>query len=332
VTRTAVSALLAILCAALLAACGDAEDPPDGAAASTLSQTVAATSKLDNARLAVSFRLEPDGPLALGGPIVVRASGPFAAPAGAGELARFDLKVSGALGSLPLRAGAISTGRRAYLRIADRAYRVDDELVDALRSESLGAGRRFAPLGLNPATWIANPRAQGAATLDGVATERIVGEIDMKAVLADIARLLKGAGADEFLTVRTRDQIADAVKSSRVELWTGIDDRILRQIAIAVDFTLEDKKAGRSIGLEGGKIDLRLRLSDVNTTRADVKAPKGARPLSELATAGGLDALLGGLKGSAGLGDGGEAVLKCLESAGGDSSAVARCASKLAVP
>ena len=330
-TRAAVSTVVAILCAALLAACGDAEDPPDGAAASTLSQTFAATSKLENARLTATFRFEPDGPLALAGPIVVRASGPVAAPSAAGRLPRADLTIDAALGGMPLRTRVLSTGDRGYVRLGGRFYRADDALVDELRKALAGAKGGFASLGLDPASWIVRPRSRGTARVGGAETQRIAGDIDVRRLLADVARMLGDAGADGLLTPRLREEIAGAVRSARAEVWTGVTDRIMRQLTVAIDFAL-DEDAGRPLGLEGGRVNLRLRLDGVNATPVEIVAPKGAKPLTSLRGADGLGALLGGLgsgKGAAAPGDGGKAFLKCLESAGGDTSAVARCASEL---
>ena len=335
VTRHALCTLVALLCAALLAACGDAEDAPDGAAASTLSQTFAATSKLENAKLSATLRFEPDGPLALGGPIVVRASGPVAAPSAAGRLPRADLTIDAALGGMPLRTRVLSTGDRGYVRLGDRFYRADDELVDELREAFAGAKGGFSSLGLDPASWIVKPRSRGTARVGGAETQRIAGDIDVRRLLADVARMLGGMGADGLLTPRLREQIARAVKSARAEVWTGVSDRIMRQLTVAIDFAL-DEDAGRPMGIEGGRVNLRLRLDGVNATPVEIVAPKGAKPLSSLFKAGGLGALLGGLapggKGAHGAGDGGEAFLKCLESSGGDTSALARCASELTAP
>lgn len=334
-TRHALCTLLAILCAGLLAACGDAEDAPDGAAAATLSQTSAATSKLESARLAATLRFEPDGPLALAGPFVVRASGPVAAPAGEARLPRADLRITGALGAMPIDIGMISTEEQAFVRLGGDSYRVDDELVRDL-TRALGTGKAsIASLGLDPASWIVEPRSRGSARVGGAETQRIAGDIEVRLLLADVARMLDAMDAGGLLTPKLRATIAGAVKSARAEVWTGVQDRILRRLTVAIDFAL-DEDAGRPMGLEGGRIDLSLRLDGVNATRVDVTAPKGAKPLSSLSGADGLGALLGGAAKGDGPtpapGDGGEAFLKCLESAGGDTSALARCASKLATP
>ena len=241
-----------------------------------------------------------------------------------------DLAIDGSLGGQPIRAGVLSTGKQGYLELGGTTYRVGTELEDALgKALTGGKGGGFAPLGLDPSAWVVKARTQGTERVAGVETERIAGEIDVQRLLADVAKLLSGSGADGLESPKLRTQIADSVKSSRVEVWTGVQDRILRQLAIAVDFAFEDK-ADHPMGLDGGRMNLRVTLDGVNETPVEVKAPKGARPLSDLAA--GLGGLLGGLgsgTGGAAPGAGGEAFLKCLESAKGETADIARCASEL---
>ena len=230
--RQALRAVLTVACAALcgglLASCGDADDAPGAAAVATsIDETVAATSKLDSARLTASLQLDPEGLLALGGPIALRASGPFAAGA-KGELPRLELAVGGTLARKNLSARAISTGKRAYLQIDGRDYRIDQDFIDSLRSHDRSAasadGARkphpgLASLGLDPSAWIKDPQDKGTAAVGGVPTQRIAGSIDVKRLLDDVAKLLGGDGG--LLTPKLRAQIAAAVTSTKVDLWTG---------------------------------------------------------------------------------------------------------------
>jgi len=334
-TRRAVLLLVcAALCGALLAACGDADDEPgSAAAASAVKQTVAATSKLDSARLTASLQLAPDGLLALGGPIAVRASGPFASGA-KGELPHLELAISGTLARRNLGARAISTGKQAFLRIDGRDYRVEQDFVDALRSQATGASKRhpgLASLGLDPGAWIKDARDKGAAAVGGVQTQRIGGSIDVARLLDDVTKLLGGAGG--LLTPKLRAQITEAVKATTVDVWTGSRDKILRQLVAVVDFAFKTGTSPIS-GLDGGRVTLRLRLDGVNATTVEPVAPKDPRPLSDLTGEGGLGALLSGLGAGVlsgtGAGDGGDAFLKCLSSASGRTSDILECTSELA--
>ncbi len=175
----------AALCAALLASCGDADDEPGrAAAASAVKQTVAATSKLDSARMTASFQLDPEGLIALGGPIALRASGPFATGA-KGELPRLEFDVAGTFARTNLEGRAISTGKRAFLRIDGRHYRIDQEFVDELRDHARGAKAHpgLASLGLDPSAWMKDAQDKGSATVGGVRTQRIAGAIDVDRLL-----------------------------------------------------------------------------------------------------------------------------------------------------
>lgn len=323
--RAAVVLACGALAAGALAGCGDADDPAHAAAAAgTLKQTLAATTSLDSARLQASLQLAPDGRVALGGPISLRAAGPFAAGE-RGELPRFDLRLAGVLARTNLRARAISTGERMYLRIDGRDYELAG-IARHKRSRERAHGG-LAGLGLNPAAWVAAPRAGGTATIGGVQTTRVTGTVDVRRLLDDVARLL-GGGADGLLGPRVRAAIVEAVRSSTVELWTGASDRILRQLVASVDFAFK-RGASPIEGLDGGKVTLRLRLDDVNATDVDPKAPAGARPLSDLLGEGGLGALLQGLGAGAPGGDQAQALLRCLRSSTSTAD-VAACTSKLA--
>jgi hypothetical protein len=264
------------------------------------------------------------------------ASGPFAAPA-AGAGPRFDMKLAAAIGGGAFDARARSTGKRAYLRLGDHDYALGRfDGLDGARSKAKRTHGGLAALGLNPASWIDNPQSKGSATIAGVETTHIAGTLDVRRLLADVAKLLGAGGGigDGLLTPKLRDQLAGAVKSSKVELWTGAQDRILRQLTAFIDFTFPKSSQPPITGLDGGRINLRLRLDDVNATTFEVAAPKNPRPLSQLIGDSGLDGLLSGLGaslgGAAGPGDGGAAFLRCITAAGGNSAKVMSCASKLA--
>lgn len=324
------------VCAMLLAACGDDEPASTSSATGTLEQTIAATSKLESARLSGRVQLDPDGLVALGGPIVVRASGPVAAPA-AGAGPRFDVALGAAIAGQPLSARLRATGRKAFLRLEGHDYALADEGEASSKGAVATSGpAALAGLGLDPAGWLVDPRTAGHATIAGVDTVRIAGRLDVKRLLADVAKLLEdgrlGAG---LLTPKLQGQIADAVKSSKVEIWSGADDHILRQLTAFVDFAFDKGSQAPFPGLDGGKINLRLRLDDVDATSFRVDAPKHARPLSKLPA----DRGLGGVLSQLGIGTGtgvstsrkdAAALMHCIDAAGDSSAGVMRCASKLA--
>jgi hypothetical protein len=338
VNRPTLRALLALvsagLCAALLASCGDAPLPADGAAASALEETLAATSKLHDGRMTGSFKLEPEGLLALGGPIVLSASGPFAAPA-VGKGPRFDLALAAAIAGESFKAGASSTGEQAFLRLDGRDYALGRDRPSAHAKSGTKRGA-LPSLGLDPLAWITDPRTKSAsARIGGVDTIAITGKLDVRRLLADVAKLLDGGEPGRgLLTAKLQRQIVDAVKSATVEIATGAQDKILRRLTAVIDFDFPKDSTPPVTGLDGGRINLRLSLDGIDTTSFEVAAPKHPRPLSQLLGAGGLGAFLrglgAGLSGGAGTGNDGTAFLRCVATAGGRTAEVMHCTSKLA--
>lgn len=143
-----------------------------------------------------------------------------------------------------------------------------------------------------------------------------------------------GPAADGgLLTPLLREQIAEAVDSASGDVWTGTADKRVRQLRALVKFSFKANGGVSPIrGLDGGTIDLRLRLADVNETTLDVKAPEGAPPLSRL-TGRSIEDFVGGIRAilSDGNSDGliGPA-LDCITGSGGETAPFVRCISRLA--
>ena len=328
------------LCGALLAACGG-DDEEKTSAQQLLDETFGSgAAAIETGRMNLAFRLDPKGVLALGGPIKLALDGPFAAPRGT-ELPLADVDFAATLAGDVFRGTVLSTGRAAFVRLDDRAYKVDREFVADLRKGLTDAADKKQPglkaLGVDPLRWVTNPKERGKQRIAGVDTTRISGNVAVAKLLEDIDRLLTkaggsgGGGAGGLLSPQTRQQIADGVKTAKVDIWTGTEDKILRQLAVLIDFAF---KGGETPipGLEAGKINLRLRLSDVNETKVSVQAPADSRPLADL-TGGSVGDFLSGIgKGLTGNGSpiAGAPFLKCITGANGNSASLVRCVSKLA--
>ena len=333
--RALVALTCALLCVVLLGACGSGGGGASGATAPSgaragLRRTLAATSgSVDRARVVASLRLDPEGLLKLAGPIALRVAGPFAAPTGDAP-ARFDLALLATLGGSRFHAAAISTGTRRYLRLDDRAY-----TLKARRRRGAGRGPHplLASFGIDPQRWVTDVRDQGSEQVAGVATEHLAGDVDAKRLLADVGSLLDAAGGPSgaILSPDLLGQIGDAVKTAKVDVWTGAADGILRQLAVTVTFRFKDAQSP-IVGLDGGRLTLRVRLDDVNGAPVQVSAPSGARPLTELTGSGGLRAVIAGLGAgiSGGIGGGAIELAGCVSKADGSSVDLFACVAKLA--
>jgi hypothetical protein len=328
--------LLLLVCLALpagsLGACGG-EEVKEQTPAEILHQTVrSSAAQIDDGRLSLKFQLDPEGLLAVGGPVRLTLDGPFSAPR-AGELTRFDVDFVATLAEQPYSGSVRSTGRRAFVTLDDGTYEVEDALVDRLRRSSERTG--LAVTGFDPGRWISAPRRKGDERVAGVETIRLGGKLNVERLLGDLDGLLTKAGGSAsdstLLAPKLRRQIAAAVDASSVDIWTGASDKLLRQLAVKIVFFFKDGSSPLQV-LNGGTINLRLRLDDVNRKAAPASAfaaPSGpTRPLAEL-TGGSAAHILEGV--GAGLTGGrGRELFACLTAASGSSSKLARCVSKLA--
>jgi hypothetical protein len=321
------------LCAALLGACGGDDEGPT--ADELLRETLATpATAIDSGAMNLSFQLDPEGLLAVGGPIRFTLDGPFAAPR-AGELPRFGVDFGALLGGEDYGARLLSTGTRAYMTLDDVPYRVDDAFVTRLRDGiDAPSGRSrggLRALGVDPLRWISAARTRGTERVSATDTTRITGKLNVARVLADFDRLLTKAGGSargpSLLEPGLRQQIAGAVNSASVDIWTGTSDKLLRQFAVKIEFFFALGESPVQ-GLNGGTINLRVRLDDVNKTPAAIDPPKHPRPLADL-TGGGAANILRGIQ--AGL-TGGEArgLFGCITGAAGSSAALVRCIATLA--
>lgn len=330
--------LLVLACLALpaplLGACGGGDGEKRQTPAEILSQTARnSASQIDDGGLSLDFRLDPEGLLAVGGPVKLTLDGPFSA-ARSGELTRFDVDFVATLAEKPYSGSLVSTGRRVFATLDDGTYEVDDALVKRLRRRSSDRSG-LAVVGFDPGRWISAPRAKGEERVAGVDTIRLGGKLNVEGLLADLDGLLRrtgGSASDStLLTPKLRRQIAAAVDSSSVDIWTGAADRLMRQLAVKIVFYFKDGSSPLQV-LNGGTINLRLRLDDVNRRAAPASAfaaPGGrTRPLAEL-TGGSAANILDGV-GAGITGGRGRELFACLTAAAGSSSRLVRCVSKLA--
>ena len=142
----------------------------------------------------LSFQLDPEGLLRLGGPIKLNLEGPFAVQS-IGELPRFDVDFAGTLATHRFTGGVRSTGTRAFVRLDDRFYSVDDTFVSQLR-EGQGSQPRsgLRALGIDPRRWLRDPRVEANERVADVDTIRIGGSVDVARLLEDLDSLLTNAG------------------------------------------------------------------------------------------------------------------------------------------
>ncbi|CAB4860474.1 unannotated protein [freshwater metagenome] len=273
--------------AAALAGCGGSSSQPSGQdPQKLLEQTFGdAQRPVSSGRLKVDVRVRAAGIDGVPSPLRLTLSGPFQGVSGGGTPRfAFDLRLATADGSATI--GVISTGKRGWVRLGQRAYTLSAgqfaQLGGSTAPADAGGGVSLAALGVDPQSWLRATREVGVETLDGVKVVHLRSGVDEAKLLADVARVLKRAGGlgavagvGSLSTLDTQ-AAARALKGVTVDVWTGERDHILRRLRVLARV---DTAAQR-----GGTIVLDLTLAGIGEKQA-IGPPANPRPLSELASA-----------------------------------------------
>jgi len=353
--------VLVVASVAGLSACGSGGGGGDVDA--LLKETFGPNKPVKSGKLGLALNLDLKGIQNLNGPIALKLDGPFAGQ-GASKLPRFDFTATVGASGQNFTAGAVSTGDKGFLRFQGKSYVLTDALYKQFRTgyeqaqkssqgKDKGKGNTsFQSLGVDPRSWLKDPKKAGEEKVGGADTIHIQSGIDTPRFLDDVSKLLKRANGlgvtgtksqsvPNQLTPQQRDRITKAVKDARMDLWTGKDDKTLRRIKLLIDLSVPKDQQAATRGLQSGKITFDLTIADLNKAQS-VTAPTGARPLSELT--GQFSQLLGGAGAGqgttppsattpppgAGAGSGASSeYLQCLQKAGQDVSKVQACAALL---
>jgi hypothetical protein len=352
-TRFRPALLLSLIAAVALvfAACGDDDSGGQAASASTdvnelLTQTFSGSKEIKSGNLDLKLQIQAQGGESqLDGPLNVNLTGPFQTQDG-GKLPEFKLDASLEGGGQSIKAGATSTGEKGFISFQGTDYAVDDQVFKQFKAgfeeaQKQGSENKqsFATLGMDPREWLTDPENEGEAKVGDDDTIKITGGVDVAKLLDDINDALGkasslglgGAGqVPEKLTEEQRQQVLDAVKDPRVEIYTGKDDQILRRMV--VNLGVEDASSKTS-----GTVAFDVSITDLNEDQ-DIAEPADAKPFSDLLSQlGGLGlgaaSASGSGSGASGSGTSSEDLEKfsrCIEDAGEDVAKARKCSELIA--
>ena len=181
----------------------------------------------------------------------------------------------------------VSTGRKAYVETGGKTYELGPSQTEQLRTAGAQA-RAAGGLAQFPVeSWIEDAELSDGGEVGGAETDKISARVDVVAAANDLLDLARAFGRD-VPAVRGREakRLADSVRSSSFELHTGKDDRLLRRLAIDVDFGLDVPQGLRAAlgDLVGAKVRFRLGVDDPNRP-VSVPEPQNALPPSALPSA-----------------------------------------------
>lgn len=312
----AISVLAAL--ATALVACGDDDGDSGGEDPQTvINQTFSGDNeKVESGNLSLTLDVDVSGDEDAS--VDAELSGPFESQ-GEGDVPRFALTASasgsGGGDDFSFDGGLTSTGDAAYVNYKDSDYEVDQSLFDRFaaqiesasgqqgQGDQQGAQQLLDALGIQePTELLTNLTNEGTEDVEGTETVHVSGDLDVDKLVESVkglignASLLGQLGGDtsQLPDPDQLDVVKDAVKEAHFDIYSGVDDHILRRLGVSLSIEAEGDSA--DIGFD-------LTLSDVNEPQT-IDAPANPKPFRDLLGDLGVPAQaldqLGGLGGSDG--------------------------------
>ncbi|HVL96489.1 MAG TPA: hypothetical protein VM266_11575 [Solirubrobacteraceae bacterium] len=317
--------------AAGLVACGGGDDAAtaDDSVSELLDKTFTGKKDVKSGRVDFKIKMDVQGGGQVSGPVDLTLSGPFQSN-GKAKLPNLDIDLSFNGAGQSFKGGVAITGDKGFVNFNGQEYAVSDEVFtqfkqgyeQAAAKSSNESDPSMATLGINPKNWLTNPKNEGDAKVGDADVVKITGGVDVAKLLDDVNQALAKAGQlgvqgsqqlPDQLTEEQKQQVANAVKDVRVEIYTGKEDAILRRMLIALK--VDDPQAQADMSFDFSLLEL--------NEEQEFAEPENTKPFEELMQQlGGLGlGGLGGLGGGAGAGAGSGSGSGSGGAAGGTSDA-----------
>lgn len=255
------------LLALVLAGCGGGGD-----ASGTLKDTASKLDEIHSGTLGLELLVEPEG-------------GAGKEPFGFELHGAFALAEPGKLPMLDVEYTQIANGERGTARVISDGEDAWVESNGKLRQLSAGdeadlrsAGAQLAGGGvadLDVADWFRDPKQEDGPDVAGEGTDKVTADVDVVNAANDLIELASRAGAGlQRLEGTDARQLDDATRSATLELLTGKDDRLLRELKLDVQLGVDVPETLRSLltSTVGAKVHFDLRVEKPNEPVA-VKRP-----------------------------------------------------------
>ena len=316
--RAAILSLILVLLAALAGCGGDGgggEDPSE-----VLEQTFNNPELIDSGVLDMSLEGSAGGQ----GGISATLSGPFDGLTDTSSIPQADLAASvdvqGVTQGLNAEGGLTVTGENAYVTYQGQAYELGTQVFGELQSlfaqnvaqrqrgeqdRSFGeackqlirrSGGDVAVCDVDVTSWLTNLSNEGTESVEGADAIHVSGDADIARIFSDVSgivRQLPDAGA-QSRGASQLERLERAITSATVDVYSGVDDRVLRKVELSLIVDLSALSSASVISLGTLDLTVSITLSDVNSPQA-ISAPENPRPSSDLGTdLGPLGSLDGG--------------------------------------
>lgn len=188
----------------------------------------------------------------------------------------------------------LATGDKAYTVVQGQAYELPPAATKDLRKATKqlksggddGEQTGLSGLKLNFGRWLIDPQVGSGADLDGTPTWRTRAAVDVVAAIKDLnnsASVLGGVTGNKIPELTEKDvaEIKDSFRNAKVEVFVGRYDRIVRKVALTMDFVTPEGFSAAAGGIGGGRLDMLVTIGEPNRP-VDVKPPKDPLPYRAL--------------------------------------------------
>lgn len=269
-----IAVLLAVLA---LTACAGGGGSGGGEAGDVLRETADKLGEIRSGEITLELTFEVEGlgraGFALEGPVDLDAE-PL--PVARLEVAQFA-------GERTDEVVFLSTGEKAYVEVGGETYELPPDLTEEVRG---AVGELEAEGGLGQIEldgWIVDPQLSDGPAVAGAETDRITAKLDVVNVvngLLDIASELGGAPQDApRVEGENAERLRQSARNTRIVVLTGKEDRLLRRVELAIDFSPSAPDEVQRILGAGVRFLLEVREPNSDVS---VPEPEDARPYSEL--------------------------------------------------
>jgi hypothetical protein len=223
------------------------------------------THPISSSSVEADFKLEVEGVPQLSDPTTLSIDGPYVSGQG-NQIPSFDWDVDASLGGFGLEGEVVSTGDNVYLSVFGDNYQVGRAPVARVNAS-------VANLVINPREWFGKASYEGDEEVAGVETAHILARLRGDQLVEDVGALGEGLGLSSLTPV----------VNGKIEAWVGIDDEVVRELAVLARFTIPPDQRDRVRGATRGRVGFEIVQSDVGSEQ-EITIPEGGgfKPIGRL--------------------------------------------------
>ena len=249
--------LVLVLVALLTACAGGGGDPEE-----VLAETADKLGEIRSGDLDLSLIVRPRGGEEFG----FELRGPFELPK-RGRLPRIRVEYTQVANGRRATVTLVSDGREAHAEAAGRRIELTAEQQEELRSAGAALAARGGLGRLPIDAWLEDPELSDGGEVGGAETDKIEGKLDPVATVNGLVGLARGFGRGlRHVDGASAEQLREATESSRFEVYTGKDDRLLRRLLLEATLGFDvPSDLRRALGeVVGATITFRLGVGNPN--------------------------------------------------------------------